>query len=155
VFFSQGFANGIYKLRGVVGDTAKSVAQVASNTLNEFIEGFDPEPENNELHFKAVVDYEALDTAKFGSPKAMRVIPNLAMTNGLIASARSELRQSNVIPNIVASNSEPIAVNDDAPKQPVIIQTMLNGRILAEQIIEDVTRLQNQNQQMIDRARGV
>lgn len=155
IYFSQGFANGIHKLRGVVGNTAKGVAQVASETLNEFIEGFDAQPEDNEVHFKAVVDYEALDSAKFGSPKAMRVIPNLAMTNGLVASARSELRNNKIIPTVTATKEQDENRNDNAPKQPIVLQTMLNGRVLAEQIIEDVSRLQSQNQQMVDRARGV
>lgn len=157
VFFSQGFANGIGKMGNTVANTAKGIAQAASNTLNEFIESFDPEPDDNELHFKAVVDYDKIDPKQFGKVSPMAFQPDLSRTNALVGMARAQTRQNADIKPTVSlnqSNNQTPQDQNKLSKQPIILQTHLNGRILAEEIIEDVSQLQNRQQVMLDRARG-
>lgn len=158
VFFSQGFANGIGKMGNTVANTAKGIAQAASNTLNEFIESFDPEPDDNELHFKAVVDYDKIDPKQFGNVSPMAFQPDLSRTNALVGMARAQTRQNGDINPTVSlnqSNNQTPKDQSNLPKQPIVLQTLLNGRVLAEEIIEDISQLQNRRQQMVDRARGV
>lgn len=158
IFFSEGFANGIIKMGGFVADKAKRVAQVAQETLNGFIEDFDPDPDDTELHFKAVVDYDNLDPNKFGQLSPLALQPDLSRTNALVGMTRAQTRQNaNINPTVSVNqgNTQSQQDQNNLTKQPIVLQTVLNGRVLAEEIIEDVSQLQNHRQRMVDRARGV
>lgn len=65
-WFGTGFALGIADKTKMVGENAKGLAVTAKDSLNSFLDGFQLPEEDTELRFKAVVDYDNLDTSKFG-----------------------------------------------------------------------------------------
>jgi hypothetical protein len=65
------------------------------------------------------------------------------MTNSLVSSAKAAFRQNgNKTPNVEASKTS-TADSSSTPgsKTPVIIQSILNGRIVAEETIDDINLL--------------
>ena len=154
-WFSIGFAEGISNMAGKVADSAKGVAQTAHSALNEFLGGFEIPVDDNEIHFRAVVDYDGFDPRDLGGGVPVTVQPDTAMTRGLVTATRAELRQNAY--NRMAVNVPKSTTVQDEPvqaRQPIVIQTRLNSRIIAEETIEDISKLQNIQQMKIDRARG-
>ena len=152
-FFTEGFAIGIAKMAGSVASSAKGVAMTARDTLSKFVDDFSIPEEDNELHFKAVIDYDRFNTNGFGNMNKLSLQPDLALSSGLARETVAQYRQNGYTPQ--ETKSQPVVYSDDRAKQPLIVQSILNGKILAEEIIEDVSRLQNHKQQVLDRARGV
>jgi len=93
-YFGDGLALGIKDRISMVGKGAKDLALSAKDNLNKFIQGFELPEDDNELHFKAVVDYDAIDTGKFGSLSALALKPDPALTSSLMRSAKADLRQN-------------------------------------------------------------
>jgi tape measure domain-containing protein len=93
-FFGEGFAIGIDEKNKQVGKSAKGLAMSAKDSLNSFLDGFELPKDDNELHFKAVVDYDQLDTSKFGNAGSLSLSPNTSVTNGLVASTKAALGQN-------------------------------------------------------------
>lgn len=89
--FGEGFSMGIHDGQKDVVNEATSMAQSASKSVNDFIRNFSLPDADNEIHFKAVVDYDALDTSRFGTPGAISVRPNTALTTGLAESSRADI----------------------------------------------------------------
>lgn len=94
-WFGEGFAIGIEKQTKNVSDKARSLAKAGKESLSRFLDGFDPTPKDNEVHFKAVVDYDKLDTNKFGKPKPYTVTPDTSFTNGMVPFVMSKFSQNN------------------------------------------------------------
>lgn len=84
-WFGEGFALGISDKTKQVGNHAKDLAVTAKDSLNQFLDGFELPEADRELRFKAVVDYDRLDTSKFGNP-SLSVMPNTSSTSGMIPS---------------------------------------------------------------------
>lgn len=147
-FFSEGFAIGIRDKTKLVADNAKSLAMTAKDTLNKFIEDFQLPVEDNELHFKAVVDYDSIDPRKFGSIRPMAVIPNTSFTTGNINATRALNRQNadinirrtgedGVTRGLLSDIKDTIANID--PNKPVylIINDKLVGQSVAKNVIDN------------------
>jgi tape measure domain-containing protein len=88
-YFGEGFALGIIDKAKRVGDNAKNLAMTAKDSLNQFLDGFELPGNDNELHFKAVIDYDKLDTSKFGGLAPLRVSPNTSLTSSMIPTPTS------------------------------------------------------------------
>jgi hypothetical protein len=86
MYFGEGLALGIDDKVKRVGASAKNLATKATDSLNQFLDGFQLPEEDNELRFKAVVDYDKLDTSKFGPIGSLGVKPNTSLTSGMITS---------------------------------------------------------------------
>ena len=80
--FGEGFALGIADKVKRVGNAAKDMAYGAMDSVNKFIEGFSLPEDNNEIHIKAVIDYDPFDPTKFG-PAPLSIAPNTRFTNSL------------------------------------------------------------------------
>jgi hypothetical protein len=93
-FVSEGLAIGIMDKAKQVGDSAKRLAGTAKDSLNKFLNGFELPEDDNELHFKAIIDYESLDVDRFGRLDPLRFKPNLSSTNNLVTSTKAERRQN-------------------------------------------------------------
>lgn len=91
-WFGEGFALGIVDKAKMVGDNAKKLAITAKDSLNQFLDGFELPEDDNELHFKAVIDYDSLDTSRFGS---LGLIPDTSLTRGLASATRADIRRQN------------------------------------------------------------
>lgn len=90
-FVGEGLAIGLANSVGSVKNSAKKIAITAKDALNQFLNGFETDMDN-ELHFKAIIDYDKFDASKFGRPRVS--IPDTNFTNGLVMSAKSGLRQN-------------------------------------------------------------
>ena len=93
-WFGEGFAMGISDKEKSVGDNAKGLAMTAKDSLNQFINGFELPTDDNELHFKAVVDYDSLDPSKFGNASPLMVKPDTSLTTGTVTATREQQRQN-------------------------------------------------------------
>lgn len=155
-WFSIGFAEGISNMAGKVADSAKGVAQTAHSALNEFLGGFEIPVDDNEIHFRAVVDYDGFDPRALGGGVPVTVQPDTAMTRGLVTATRAELRQNAYNRQERATTPQPAQQEQtNNSKQTVVLQTLLNGRVVAEEIVDDINNLQEDQQMRVNRARGV
>jgi tape measure domain-containing protein len=93
-FFGEGLALGIEDKVKRVGSSAKDLALTAKDSLNQFLDGFELPADDNELHFKAVVDYDQLDVNKFGSVAPLTIKPDTSLTNGLLTATKINLGQN-------------------------------------------------------------
>lgn len=94
MYFGEGLAVGIIDKTKRVADSAKSLAKKATESLNQFLDGFQLPQDENELRFKAVVDYDKLDSSKFGKLNPMTIQPDTSVTNGLVTATKAEFRQN-------------------------------------------------------------
>lgn len=93
-WFGEGFALGIQDKVRSVSNSAKNLAMTAQDSVNQFLQSFELPDVDNEIHFKAVVDYDAIDPSKFGQVAPLRIQPNTNLTNGLVSSSRVNLGQN-------------------------------------------------------------
>ena len=91
-WFGEGFALGISDKTKTVEENAKGLAMSAKESLNKFIEGFQLPEEDNELHFKAVIDYDSLDPNRFGNVTPLKFATST--TQGLLNAAINRVRQN-------------------------------------------------------------
>ena len=91
-YVGEGLAKGMANQASNVGKSAKDLAVTAKDSINKFLEGFDPAPEDNEIHFKAVVDYDGFRPGIGKIPIGM--IPDTSRTSGLVTSVKSRYRQN-------------------------------------------------------------
>lgn len=141
-FFGEGLAVGIANSTKTVEGSARDLATTAQDSLNKFLTGFELPEEDSELHFKAVIDYDSFDTSRFGNVGSVQVRPDTSFTNGLIAATKADLRQNeSKTPrnNSVTNNNEQTKSSNS--NQPIVIQSVLNGRVIAEETFNDVNRL--------------
>lgn len=153
-FFSEGFAIGIENKAKRVANSAKNLAVTAKDSMSQFLEGFDPTPEDNELHFKAVVDYDSLDPSKFGTMRPIPVRPDTSFTTGNASVARAQNRQNVDINSRGVMDEKGIraliseikeVVNDKlstAKSSSSVVQLVVNERTLGEVLIDGIDSLQ-------------
>ncbi len=91
-YFTEGLAVGIMDRARRVTDNAKSLAVTAKDSLNKFLTGFDSNIGDNELHFKAIIDYDGALPRDLYIPVVPQ--PDTRLTSGLVASTKSEIRQN-------------------------------------------------------------
>lgn len=141
-YVGEGLAIGISKNVGQVADSAKSLALTAKDSLNNFLEGFKLPDGGNELHFKAVIDYTQFDSNRFGI-QPIRVSPDTSLTNGLAYATSVGIRQNGDKMSRTNPSTNGNEVVGSTIKQPIIIQSVLNGRIIAEETFGDTNQLLN------------
>jgi hypothetical protein len=149
-FFGDGLAIGIEDRIDSVGSSAKDLALKAKATLDKFLDILTPD--DNELHFKAVVDYDALDTKKFGRMDPIGLRPDTSFTNRLVSAAKSNFGQN--------GNNTPSNVNNTATTNNYEIKVEAKGvssrseiRRLAEQLQTEMKNLNDRGK--ISRGEGV
>ena len=159
--FGEGFAIGIKKKVRSVGESAKAIAVSAKDSLNQFLEGFDPGPEDNELHFKAVVDYDGFDPNRLGNPR-LNVMPNTSFTTGNITATKANRDRTRQNDNINPSGSEDERtrmllsdINDNIsrlnPDQPVYL--VINDKVVGQSVTKKV--IDNYDLQYLKAERGL
>jgi tape measure domain-containing protein len=154
-FFGQGLALGIDDKVKTVSQSAKTLAVKATESLNKFLDGFQLPKDDNELKFKAVVDYDKLDSSKFGKLKPFTVQPDTSLTSGLVTATKVERRQNdnqNPTGDVDNSKSEvhnhyEVKVEDKGYKSRGEI------RKLAEQIQTEIKNINDRGK--ISRGEGV
>src|SRR5205085_6914745 len=87
-------------------------------SLTSFMDGF--ELPDNELHFNAVVNYDQLDTSKFGSVGTLDLAPNTSLTNSLIPTT---VKPS--IASIIGQNGDNSALIKQQEQQIGLLQQQL------------------------------
>lgn len=111
-WFGIGLAQGIGDKTKEVADKAKLLALTAKDSLHEFIDGFELPEEDNELHFKAVIDYDTFNTDGFGRVASLAVTPDTSVTRGLVSETSATLRQNgNISPGSGDDNSKQETTN--------------------------------------------
>lgn len=93
-YAGEGLAIGLSNSVDSVSNSAKTLAMTAKDSLNKFLDGFETDIDN-ELHFKAIIDYDDLNLNKFG--KSIAMIPDTSLTSNLVSSTKSDLRQNDDI----------------------------------------------------------
>jgi tape measure domain-containing protein len=154
-FFGQGFSNGISAEADNVADSSKNIALTAKDSLNKFLDGFELPVQDNEIHFKAVVDYDKLDASKFGTIPPVAVQPDVSLTNGLVASAKAGLGQNgnNNASNVDNSSSTVINQNVNLQVDAKGYSTRSEIKKLAVQIQDELKSLNDRTK--ISRGEGV
>lgn len=151
-FFGQGFANGISSKTKQVGSVATKMASTAKDAVNEFIDGFELPDSDNELHFKAVVDYESLDTSKFGNLNSVQIKPDTSLANSLATAISSSRYRSNAPMPSVVETSRSNNNDDQIVKQPAIVQVVTpEKRELARWLVDDITDFQDFKMATVDK----
>lgn len=141
-FFGEGFGLGITDMTSMVSDNAKDLAVTAKDSLNKFLDGFELPDSQSELHFKAVVDYEAIDPSKFGSVNPLTIRPDTSLTNGLVASTKDAFRQNgNNSTNNVDKSTTTTQNNYEIKVESKGINTRSDIKKLAEQIQTEIKDL--------------
>lgn len=142
-YVGEGLIVGLTNKAKSVADSAKGLALTAKDSLNKFLQGFDLPIDNNELHFKAVVDFDGFDPNLRGI-QPIRLAPDTSFANGLITATKVNLGQNGSktpATTVVEKSSSNGATVDNSPKQPIVIQSILNGRIIAEETFNDTNQL--------------
>ena len=142
-WFGEGFAIGIGNKAKAVGEKAKGLAVTAKDSLNKFLNGFELPQDDNELRFKAIIDYDKLDPKQFGNMKPLPISPDTSVTRNLADSTRAAMRQNN---NKNLEN--PVNNNSTTHNNTYDIHVSANGtmsksavRKLAEDIQEEIKNL--------------
>jgi tape measure domain-containing protein len=139
----KGFAIGMDDTSKTVADSAVGLASTAKDSLNSFIDGFELPTADNELHFKAVVDYDSLDPSKFGSVAPMKL--NTSVTSGIASATTAQNRQNvnNKISRTDDGSSTRSLLNDIKdnisridPNKPVYL--VVNDKLVAQSVTKKV-----------------
>lgn len=138
-FFTEGFGAGIKDDIKHVANSARSIGATALDAVNQFLDGFDMP--SNEIHFRAVVDYDTVDINRFGKLSPLQFSPDTSYTSGLVAETKRaqkvQIIQQQETPTPKVNNVE----QDD--KKPAIIQVVTpERREVARWIVDDVTEFQ-------------
>lgn len=140
-FFGEGFALGISNSSRLVGNKAKNLAMTARESINGLIETFQIPVEDNTIRFKAVVDYEDLDSRKFGDLSTIR--PDTSYAKRLITDSKRATNTNDISDNShVARTDSNSGEGDD--KRPAIIQVVTpEKREVARWLVDDITDFQD------------
>lgn len=142
-YFGEGLAIGIIDKTKRVSDSAKSLAEKATESLNQFLDGFQLPKDENELRFKAVVDYDKLDSSKFGKLKPMTIQPDTSLTSGLITAAKNTQYQNRFSNDTPKTNTTTNKKEERQDRQPAVIQIVTpDKREFARWLVDDVTEFQ-------------
>lgn len=161
--FSEGFAVGITNKAKMVDDSAKGLAKTAVNSLDEFIDGFALPEDNNEIHFRAVLNYDQFNPNGFGNSV---VAADTTMTRRLMDGVSRTSRQNG---NNITENGDIIRAlesvgRDDGQVVGLLEQVltsiksgqviMMDGRKVGEIVEPHVKNIQDKNLIRKNRARG-
>jgi tape measure domain-containing protein len=122
-FVTEGIAVGMVDKLNTVTSSAKKVAATAKDSLNNFLNGFELPDDENELHFKAVIDYESFDPSKFGSLESLRIKPDTSFTISSIEASRAAKRQND---NNSNNNQSRQSREQKSDTKPAVIEQNLN-----------------------------
>lgn len=132
-FFGEGLALGIDDKVKHVAASAKTLAMKATESLNQFLDGFKLPEDDNELKFKAVVDYDKLDTSKFGPVGNLPVTPNTSLTSGMVASIPTPNTTTTSAP---VQNGDTLAMNKQQEQQINLLKQQ-------NQLLSDISNKDN------------
>ena len=90
-YAGEGLAIGLSNSTSKVVGSAENLATSAQDAVKDFLTGFEIPESDNELHFKAVVDYSSVDSSL---ERNLNVVPNTALTKGLVSATKSSLGQN-------------------------------------------------------------
>lgn len=153
-FFGEGFALGIADKAKRVGTAAKALAVNAKDSLNRFIDGFELPADDNELHFKAVIDYDSFDVNRFGRLTPVTVKPDTSLTTSLASSARAQMGQNgNTSTGNVDSSTHTTTNQYDIKVEAKGVSSRGEIRKLAEQIQTELKNLNDRTR--ISKGEGV
>jgi tape measure domain-containing protein len=151
-WFGEGFAIGISDKTKRVGENAKGLAMTAKNSLNKFLDGFEL-PDNNELKFKATIDYDKFDPTKFGGIAPVGIAPDTSLTNGLVAVTKSKMGQNGSINGNVNNSTATTNHNYNINVQANDTSTRAGLKKLAQQIQTELKNLDDRGR--MSRGEGV
>jgi tape measure domain-containing protein len=139
-WFGTGFALGIADKARMVGEKAKGLAMTAKDSLNQFLNGFEIPQDDNELHFKAVVDYESLDSRKFGTVGTLSVAPDTSVTSSLVTASKV-----GIISGVQARNGLTVDAGQNDNNSAVIKQQEEQIGLLKKQneLLNDISNKDN------------
>jgi hypothetical protein len=155
-WFGEGFAIGIDNTNGMVSNSAEGLASTAKDSVNGFLDALELPTMDNEIHFKAVVDYDKLDVGKFGSVTPLTIQPDTSLTSGLVTATKADLRQNGSnIPSGNIDNSNSTVINQDIKLQVDAkgYSTRTEIKKLAVQIQDELKNLNDRTK--ISRGEGV
>lgn len=92
-FTGQGLAEGIGGQVKNVADKAKELAITAKESLNKFLDGFNLQEDDNEIHIKAVVDWDGFNPNDLTS-KTLRIVPDTSLTTSGASAVKTVSRQN-------------------------------------------------------------
>lgn len=155
-FAGQGLANGIGNSARFVVKRTKELSTKAVDSVNKFISTFQQPVFDNEIHLKAVVDDSEISQLN-KNLNGTDVPYYLGTTNALVSSAKSSFRQNGdktTSSDRSKSQSSANSSNSDS-NRPIIIQSVLNGRIIAEETVDDISQLMGNRTNLGYAMRGV
>lgn len=144
-FFGEGLAVGIDGETKSVSESAKGLAVQATESLNQFLDGFGLPEDDNELRFKAVVDYDKLDPNKFGNIAPIPVQPDTSVTTGTIMATRAREIQNDVNNPTTPESSGLVkellsdiknSINKLDPNKPVYL--IMNDKVFGQSVNKTV-----------------
>jgi tape measure domain-containing protein len=147
-WFGEGFAIGIDDTNKMVGKSAEGLASTAKDSVNEFIDAFELPVQDNEIHFKAVVDYDQLDASKFGSVAPVTIRPDTSLTSGLVTATKAELSQN--------GNNNPSSVDNSSStviNQQVDLKVEAKGYSTRSEIKKLAVMIQDELKSLDDRTK--
>jgi tape measure domain-containing protein len=154
-WFGEGFALGIDDKQKRAEKSGEALAKTARDATTGFLDAFTSQPVDNEIHFKAVVDYDKLNANKFGTIAPLTVTPDVSTTTGLVTAAKAELSQngSNNPSNVDNSNSTVIHQQNTIQVEAKGYSTRAEIKKLAVQIQDELKNLNDRTK--ISRGEGV
>ncbi len=140
-WFGEGFALGILDKAKLVAANSKGLALTAKESLNKFLDGFELPQDDNEIHIKAIVDYDGFNPADLDGKIRFAVQPDMTVTNRLAAETVRTIHQQPVWET--RREREPERREEETPKNPTIIQIVTpDKREFARWVVDDVTEFQ-------------
>lgn len=132
-FSGMGLAIGLRKQASNVKDAASTLADQAKEALLDFMDGYELDDEDSELHFKAVVDYDEIDPSKFGSIAPQRI--DTTLTN---QKAKSDLLDRQERQN---ENTSTTSDNSRKYEPHITVQSGPSGREIARETERTMRKL--------------
>lgn len=140
-FTGEGLAIGLTQSAGMVGSKAKDLALTARDSINKFLSTYEMPDFDNVLRFKAVLDDS--DLKKGGLDLNNNIPYYLGTTNGLASSVKASFGQNGNKTSSASTSQAESVIGQSGPdsNRPIIIQSILNGRVIAEETFNDVNQL--------------
>lgn len=154
-FAGDGLANGLQNTTGSVIKKSKELASKAVNSINDFISKFQEPSFDNQIYLKAVLDDSDV-SGKLNNINDTSIPYYLSTTNGLVSSAISSFRQNGSTSTKTDNQSK---TSDSASTtnldRPIVFQSILNGRVIAEETVNDISELMGSQTNLNYVMRGV
>ncbi|WP_416729197.1 phage tail tape measure protein [Fictibacillus sp. JL2B1089] len=156
---AAGFASGIFGGELGVIRAATSIARSAWQAIKTETKQKSPSKKTEELGMFTAMGYEVgmkgrlSQVERLGLQLAHASMPILNRSGFSLGSKLPELINEKLNAHLNVSTPGTNSTQNGAP-QPIIIQSVLNGRIIAEELIDDVSAIQKRKQTESSRARG-